>query len=242
MRIHGLWRSAVGVIASAGMLFFLGQPVKLAHASDVMDEVYQIQAEWEQAFYKAPDGEKSARYRHLIARLQVLAAKYPYRPEPLIMEAIVLCTYAGAEWGLSSLTRLDQARELLERSLQMDPAAMEGSAYITLGNLYYRLPGWPISYGDDDKAEYALRKALVFFPDGLDSNYFFADFLMEDDRDEEALPYLLKAEAAPTRPHQVLSDAKLKEQVDAALRRYRSHEDSPGDFFSRFIPVLESSH
>lgn len=237
MTFHGMWRSVGNCLAGAGMLFFLGLPV--TWAGDVMTDVYAIQSEWEQAFYRMPDAEKPARYRNLIARLQVLAAKYPYRPEPLIMEAIVLCTYAGAEWGLSSLTRLDQARALLERSLEMDPAAMEGSAYITLGNLYYRLPGWPISYGDDDKAEYSLRKALELFPNGLDANYFFADFLIEDDREEEALPYLVRAESAPTRPHQVLSDAKLKEQVDAALRHYHSRESGHGDFFSQFMPVLE---
>ena len=58
-------------------------------------------------------------------------------------------------------------RRACEQSIQLDPAALSGSAYTSLGSLYYQVPGWPIGFGDDDKADEMLRKGLAFDPDGI---------------------------------------------------------------------------
>jgi hypothetical protein len=39
------------------------------------------------------------------------------------------------------------------RAIQLDPNASEGAAFVTLGSLYYMVPGWPIAYGDTNKAD-----------------------------------------------------------------------------------------
>ena len=53
-----------------------------------------------------------------------------------------------------------QAKKLFERAIKLDPAAMDGSAYTSLGSLYYQVPGWPVGFGDDDKAKEMLLKGL----------------------------------------------------------------------------------
>jgi hypothetical protein len=34
------------------------------------------------------------------------------------------------------------------------------------------VPGWPIAYGDTNKADALLKKALVINPNTIDANYF----------------------------------------------------------------------
>jgi hypothetical protein len=63
------------------------------------------------------------------------------------------------------------------RAIQLDPNASEGAAFVTLGSLYYMVPGWPIAYGDTNKADALLKKALVINPNTIDANYFYGDFL-----------------------------------------------------------------
>jgi Tfp pilus assembly protein PilF len=48
------------------------------------------------------------------------------------------------------------------------------------GALYYQVPGWPIGFGDKDKANELLKKALALNPDGIDPNYFYGDFLLKE--------------------------------------------------------------
>ncbi|NJD05191.1 MAG: tetratricopeptide repeat protein [Methylococcaceae bacterium] len=196
----------------------------------------QIQDEWAEAFYHQPDDRQAEVYESLLPRVRKLAKAHPERAEPLIVEAVILCTYAAADWGLSSLTRLDQARELLIRSMDRDPKAMDASAYITLGNLYYRLPGWPISYGDENQAITYLEAAVRLYPDGLDSNYFLGDYWLHEGKYDKAIGYFEKADKAPLRANQRLSDEKIKQELQVALAASRKHLAPRADFFSSLLP------
>ena len=204
----------------------------------VEDAVQVLEDEWGEVFYKLPSDQQAPRFKALLPRVQALQDKYPKRAEPLILEAIVLCTLASTEWGFSSLTRLRKARELLIRSIDFDPKAMGASAFITLGNLYYRLPGWPISYGNNDLARQYLESAVKLFPNALDANYFLGDFWLHEEDHAKALPYLEKAEKAPVRPNHLLSDNRIKEELQPALMAARKGEEAHSDFFSSLIPLL----
>ena len=57
---------------------------------------------------------------------------------------------------------------------------LNGSVYTSLGSLYYQVPGWPIGFGSDKKAESYLKKALAVNPDGMDPNYFYGDFMLQE--------------------------------------------------------------
>jgi tetratricopeptide (TPR) repeat protein len=224
-------------------LVFLGP----ACAEPALDQsVRALSDEWSEIFYHAPENRQAGKFKSLLKRLKALAGQHPKRAEPIILQAITLCTLAAAEWGFSSLTRLEEARALLVQSIDYDPKAMEASAFITLGNLYYRLPGWPISYGDDDQARQYLEAAVMLYPNGLDSNYFLGDYWLGEGEYDKALPYLEKAERAPMRSHQYLSDLKIKEEVKRALESARKRRDRSGDFFSSILPSMDgqtsSSH
>ena len=179
--------------------------------------------------------DQPAKLAALAPRLQALAKRDPQAAEPLIMEALVLCSLAAADAGFASLGRVERARALLLKSITLDPLAMEGTAYITLGNLYYRLPGWPISFGDDERAREALETALKHFPEALDANFFYGDFLLEQGEFAKARIYLEKAEKAPIRPRARLSDLQLKQELRQALRDAREENTERTNFFSRLL-------
>jgi len=198
--------------------------------------IQMLEDEWAEVFYRLPEKQQVERYKSLLTRLQDLKKEYPARAEPLVLEAIILCTYAAADWGISSLTRTKEARALLVKSIDFDPKAMNASAFITLGNLYYRLPGWPISYGDKHLAREYLEAAVRLYPDALGANYFLGDFWLHEGDPDKALKYFEKADKAPIRPSQRLSDSKIKEQLAVALNAARQRVETHTDFFSSLLP------
>ena len=100
---------------------------------------------------------------------------------------------------------------------------LDGSAYNSLGVLYYKVPGWPIGFGDKDKARELLQQALAINPQGIDPNYFYAEYLVETKHADEAVPYLERALQAPPRPGRNVADAGRREEARALLARIRSH-------------------
>jgi tetratricopeptide (TPR) repeat protein len=80
------------------------------------------------------------------------------------------------------------------------------------------VPGWPIGFGDYEKAAELLQKALALNPDGIDSNYFWADYLIGQKRYAEARPALLKAQAAPSRPGRELADKGRQQDILKLLK------------------------
>ena len=45
--------------------------------------------------------------------------------------------------------------------MAIDPKALDGSAYASLGSLFYQVPGWPIGFGDDKKAAESALDRLI---------------------------------------------------------------------------------
>ncbi|MGZ4959611.1 MAG: hypothetical protein ACXV7J_10180 [Methylomonas sp.] len=221
----------------AALAFAFLAPVPGTAADPTVQQLVQnLQDEWSNIFYRLPADEQAEKFEALLPRVHALVEQYPQEAEPLVLEAHVLCTYAAAEFGLGSLRKVARARELLVKAIAINPAVMRGSAYVTLGNLYYRLPGWPISYGDDNLARQYLETALKLFPDELDTNYFYGDFLMDQGEFLQAIPYLEKADKAPIRARSRLSDLKLKEELKHKLKAAREQNDEEGDFFSHLLP------
>jgi len=218
-------------------------PLDAAGESQNQDTVEResraLQAEWATVFYAAPREQRVPKYKALLDRVRALKAKHPHRAEPLIVEVIILCTYSGAALGLDTLDMLEQARVLLEKAIDLDPPALDAAAYVTLGNLYDRLPGWPILYGDKKQARQYLETAIKLYPDAIDTNYFMGQFLLDEGDLEAARVYLDQARRAPIRPSLKISDEKLREETLQALTDLRNGGSSRSDFYNLFTPSLD---
>jgi len=185
------------------------------------DGLAEIQRDWEQIRYQTPAGERAKRYEALAVKAHHLTENRPGRSEPLIWEGIVVSSLAGEKGGLGALGLAKQAKALFEDAIRIDANALEGSAYNSLGVLFYKVPGWPIGFGDKAKARELLLKGLAINPGGIDPNYFYAEYLVETGRAGEALPYLDRALLAPPRPGRQVADAGRKEEVRALLEQAR---------------------
>jgi tetratricopeptide (TPR) repeat protein len=159
-----------------------------------------VQGRWADIHYGLPEKQREAAFAELAERAGRAVAAEPEAAELRIWHGIVLSTWAGAKGGLGALGLVKEAKAELETALRLDPRALDGSAYTSLGSLYYQVPGWPVGFGDDAQAEKLLKQALAINPGGIDPNYFHGDFLSRQKRYAEARTALEKALAAPTAP------------------------------------------
>lgn len=194
----------------------------LAHAAGVDDAVQELQQGWETIRYQAPSQEREKRFEALAQRAHSLSETHPGKAEVLIWEGIVLSSLAGEKGGLGALPLVKQAKGLYEQAIQIDGQALGGSAYNSLGVLYYKVPGWPIGFGDKKQARELLQKALAINPQGIDPNFFYGEFLLENGSASDAVPYLEKALQAPARPGRPLADQGRREEVRQLLTKARA--------------------
>jgi tetratricopeptide (TPR) repeat protein len=214
--IRVLLRSCIASLTIVGMLV-----APLAFAAPVDDAVAELARDWADIKYKTPANEQAAKYEALANRAHKVTATYPDRAEPLVWEGIIVSSLAGAKGGLGALNLVKQAKALYETSLQMDPNALDGSAYNSLGVLYYKVPGWPLGFGDKGKAQELLQKALAINPKGIDPNFFYGEYLIEAGKPAEAVAYLERAVNAPPRQGRDVADAGRREEAAELLRKAR---------------------
>jgi tetratricopeptide (TPR) repeat protein len=192
-----------------------------ASLADINEDIVSIQHQWARANYETPESEQEKAFEELVAEARKLVEDNPGRAEPRVWLAIVLSTDAGVTGGLGALGKVKEARRELEAAEKIDPDVLHGSIYTSLGSLYYQVPGWPIGFGDDEKAEEYLKKALAMNPDGIDPNYFYGDFMLEEDNYQEAVKYLEKAAAAPARPGRPVADKGRQAEIQEKLQQAR---------------------
>jgi tetratricopeptide (TPR) repeat protein len=181
-------------------------------------QLQTLQARWAEINYQLPKEQREKAFASLSEDALKAVAAEPNAAELQIWNGIILSTYAGAKGGLGALGLVKEAKASLEHALTLDAQALSGSAYTSLGSLYYQVPGWPVGFGDDEKAEVLLKKALSINPDGIDPNYFYGDYLARSKRFDEAKAALEKALQAPPRPGRQLADEGRKQDIKALLK------------------------
>ncbi len=198
--------------------------------ASAMNEVTKLQSRWAQVNYQLQGDAQSKAFEQLVSEADSVTRTYPEAAEAWIWNGIIKSSYAGARGGLGALGLVKDSRTALEKALSINPHAMQGSAYTSLGTLYFKVPGWPIAFGDDDKAEELLKTALKINPDGIDSNYFYAEYLEEKGDYVNARKYLLKAQQAAPRVSRPVADEGRHKQIVQLLATIDKQLSSNGEF------------
>ncbi|MEH6640197.1 hypothetical protein [Vreelandella glaciei] len=201
-----LLASAIGLISLQGI-------ASEGDSSAAAVSLTELQQRWAEINYTLPPDEQAAAFSRLGDQAEQLVERYPDAAELHIWAGIIRSTEAGASGGLSALGLVKQAKKELEAALELNPLALDGSAYTSLGALYYQVPGWPIGFGDEQKAEWHLQRALAINPEGIDSLYFWGDYLHEQGRDAEARQALERALMAAPRPGRELADSGRRDDI-----------------------------
>jgi tetratricopeptide (TPR) repeat protein len=210
------------LFAAMAALLLLGTGPGVQAAPAAFDaELLAIQTDWATANYSVPENQREAAFDKLLARAATFSKQYPQRAEALIWEGIVLSTAAGVKGGLGALGLARQSRAKLDAALLIDANALDGSAYTSLGTLYHKVPGFPVGFGSDKKAREYLLKALQINPDGIDPNYFYAEFLHDEDDHAGALKHLEKALKAAPRPGRASADEGRRQDIQKLMARVR---------------------
>ena len=85
------------------------------------------------------------------------------------------------------------------------------------GSLYYLVPGFPLGFGDNDKARRYLEQAVAISPDGMDANFFYGDFLFRQGEYDKAKDVLAHALAIPANEDRPIWDAGRRGEIKAML-------------------------
>jgi len=201
----------------------IGSVLSVGLHADESSDIQKLQTRWADIKYQLPEAEREKAFELLVNDAAALTGANPGKPVYLIWEGIIRSTYAGAKGGLGALDQVKQAKKLFEQSIALDPAALAGSAYTSLGSLYYQVPGWPVGFGDDKKAEEMLLKGLSYNPEGIDSNYWYGDYLLNQKQYLKAVAALEKALKAPARSGRESADVGRKQEIQVALAKAKKH-------------------
>ncbi len=187
--------------------------------ADVLADIKPLQDRWAEVNYALPEDDREKAFAELLAAADKVVGSNPDKAEALIWRGIIKSSYANAKGGLGALSVAEGSKADLEQAITLDPTALQGSAYTSLGVLYSKVPGWPIGFGDNKKAKELLLKALEQNPQGIDPNYFYADYLAGKRDWAQALRYLEIAKAAAPRPGRESADAGLQQEIANLLAK-----------------------
>lgn len=186
-------------------------------AASLDDDIAALQHGWAHAYYTAPEPQKNAAFEALESRAASVVSQYPGRAEPLVWEAIVQSSHAKFAGGLTALQLIKKARDHLLDAEKIDAKALDGSIYTSLGSLYAKAPGWPLSFGDRKKAKEYLEQALVINPAGIDPNFFYGELLVAQGDAQGGRSRFEKALQAPDRAGRADADEGRRGEIRAAL-------------------------
>jgi len=183
--------------------------------TDTSQSLLLLQQQWARINYELTDDAKTNAFISLLEKATKLHENNPDNAELLIWTGIIQSSTAGAKGGIGALKYAKKARKSFEQALRINENALNGSALTSLGVLYHKVPGWPIGFGSDKKAEKLLTRALEINPDGIDPNYFYAEFLFDNHQYQQAMTYIANAKAAPARPNRPVADKGRRAEVMA---------------------------
>lgn len=202
MKKYVAWSFAVVALLFSGMAF----------AASIDD----VRAEWE-AVSVAPAGDKEARLSKLAETTEALVGANANSAEAQTWHGIVLAGLAREQSKLAGLRTIKKARTALETATELDPNGLDGSAYVTLGAMYAQVPGRPIAFGNTKTAEEMFKKALSVRSTGPDVYSYYANFLADQKRTDEAKQFAQKAVAESPRAGRTNSDGELIKEAQQLL-------------------------
>lgn len=188
--------------------------------TNATDEAISAQQKsWAIANYQLKDDAQEKAFEKLILNAQKATQSFPESAKIWAWSGIIKSSYAAVEGGLGALSLVKAAKKDFEKALELDENALEGSTYASLALLYHKVPGWPVAFGSDDKAEEYFKKALKINPQGRESNFFYGEFLYDERKYKQAKDHLIAAQNVPFWNDRPVAYKHRQEQITAMLAK-----------------------
>lgn len=217
IRINSIQLTIIKVMTLLTSLYGLNVYANTSSENDFNQTLAVLQHDWVEANYEENKKIKKDAFIALQDKSTAVTTAFPKQAAAWIWRGIIQSSYAGVKGGLGALSLVDDAKNSFEKALVLNESALQGSAHTSLGILYLKVPGWPISFGDEDESEKHLKTALEMNPTGIDVNYFLAEFYVEQEKYQKAKDHLIAARSAPARQHREDADAFRQIEVSALL-------------------------
>ncbi len=218
--------------ACTGLLLLLagGYGAQAASGPSYDPEALRLALSWEKIKFQVDDPAALLKQMDALGQqADALAEQHPDNTEVLIWDGIITserASLANEHGGLTGPVRALQyatrARDLLDRVEKKDPKAFDAGAPTSLGVLYYRVPGFPMGFGDKKKARHYLEEAVRNAPNGLDAHYFYGDFLQEQGEYAKSAEVLTHALTLPAHPERPIWDKNRRIVVQELLEKVQS--------------------
>ena len=195
-----------------------------SQATDALPpEVRRLQTKWEAIKFGVPQGDDQTNQMNALGEdADAVAAHFPAMPEALIWDGIITSERASMASTFYALGFAKRARDILEQAYNLDPAKLDAGATTSLGVLYYRVPGFPIGFGDKARARQLLEQAVKLAPNGLDAWYFYGDFLYSQNELSKATEVFQHALKIPQHPDRPLWDKNRRLVIEELLAKIES--------------------
>jgi tetratricopeptide (TPR) repeat protein len=132
----------------------------------------------------------------------------------LFWKAAAMGKMAEDSGMVNALRMLRPMENLLLKVVTLDEQYENAGAHRALGRMYHKLPGFPVSFGSNQKALMHLKRAHELFPRDVITRAFYAELLYDEGRKDEARKHADFVLATPIADEDALEFA---EYVDIAL-------------------------
>lgn len=132
----------------------------------------------------------------------------------LFWKAAAMGKMAEDSGMVNALRMLRPMENLLLKVVMLDEQYENAGAHRALGRIYHKLPGFPVSFGSNQKALMHLKRAHELFPRDVITRAFYAELLYDEGRKDEERKHADFVLATPIADEDALEFA---EYVDIAL-------------------------
>ena len=213
-------KSRIPLISFIALLLVSPYTASSQAADALSPEVRHLQTKWEAIKFGVPEGDDQTNQMNALGEeADAVAAHSPGMPEALIWDGIITSERASMASTFYALGFAKRARDILEQAYSLDPARLDAGATTSLGVLYYRVPGFPIGFGDKAKARQLLEQAIGLAPSGLDAWYFYGDFLYTQNELPKAAEVLQHALKLPPHADRPLWDKNRRLVIEELLAK-----------------------
>jgi tetratricopeptide (TPR) repeat protein len=201
--------------------------VQAAENRDLSAEIRFLSREWEHIKLQVDNRDEQEKQMVVLAQHAAdITQRYQGSPEATIWVGIITSEQASmaSDNGspIKALVLAKRARDILEKVEKIDPVTLDAAAPTSLGVLYYRVPEFPLGFGDKSKARHYLQEAITNAPNGLDANYFYGDFLYNQHEYPEAIKVLKRAITLPALLERPIWDRSRRLVIKELLSKMQS--------------------